>query len=223
MNSEKSQDSGSNTKVTDIAPKSRGVCFIRTWTRRIILGAGLISIATAAFILSPLQNIVYASMDAQDDLTRADYIICLGGDPGRVLEATRLLSDDYAPILIVTNHGSAAEQMRRIAIDWGASPSRVLMDDSSRRTADHPVAVARVGDIDIENDTCIIVTSYTHLARSRAIFEAAGFRHLIMREPRWEREVRPPEGLGWRGRFMVFPSLAYEASAWVKNWLQGNF
>ena len=170
MNSEKSHDTGSNTKVSDIAPKSRGVCFIRTWTRRTILGAGLISIATAAFILSPLQNMVYASMDAQDDLTRADYIICLGGDPGRVLEATRLLSDDYAPILIVTNHGSAAEQMRRIAIEWGASPSRVLMDDSSQRTADHPVAVARVGDIDIENDTCIIVTSYTHLAHDRGPF-----------------------------------------------------
>jgi len=177
---------------------------------------------TAIFILSPLQNLVYARMDAQDRLVRADYIICLGGDHSRVFEATRLLRDGYAPTMIVSNVGEAAERMRRLAVEWGAPADRVLMDDASRRTSDHPAAVANLANIDIKNDRCIIVTSYAHLARARAVFEAAGYRHLIMQEPRWERESRPADGPGWRGRFLVFPRIVYEGAAWALYWIRGS-
>src|SRR5690606_4293660 len=132
-------------------------------------------------------NQIYLAMDAQDDLTIADVIICLGGDPQRVLEAARLCADGYAPVLVVSNQGEAAQRMARLAVDWGAPADRVVVDAASRRTSDHPAAVAAAAGLDIARDRCIVVTSYTHLARSRAVFEAAGYRHLIMREPRWER------------------------------------
>ncbi|MCA9256907.1 MAG: YdcF family protein [Phycisphaerales bacterium] len=184
--------------------------------------SGTLLIAVSLFILSPLPNIIYQAMDGQDELRKADVIICLGGDPGRVIEAARLLQDGYAPTMIVTNFGPAAHRMRSQAIEWGASPDRVLVEASSRRTADHPAAVAKVGGIDIANDTCIIVTSYTHLLRARAVFEKAGYRNIIMQEPRWERQARDWNGISWRGRFLIFPKLVYEGAGWALYWVRGD-
>lgn len=172
-------------------------------------------------VLTPLTDRVFFAFDVQDELAPADWIICLGGDAGRAVEASRLLQDGYAPTLIVTNRGPAARRLGRQAIEWGAPADRVLIEDQSSRTADHPALVAQLGGIDIAHDTCIIVTSYTHMARARRIFEDAGYQHLIMREMRWQRQSRPQRNLTWRQRLLVTPSMMYEAAGWCRYLLTG--
>jgi uncharacterized SAM-binding protein YcdF (DUF218 family) len=173
------------------------------------------------FVLTPLAGWWFDAMDCQDELQAAEYIICLGGEPQRVLEAARLLEEGYAERLVVSNHGPAAGMMRDLAIEWGAAPDRVLVDDQSWTTRDHPDAVSRAAGIDRERDVCIIVTSYLHAARSRACFEKAGYRRLILREPRWQRRFRDPDGLNFSRRVKMLPQLMYEGAAWVEYWLRG--
>lgn len=172
-------------------------------------------------VVTPVTTWVYNTMDCQDQLAPARYIICLGGNPSRVIEAARLLKEGHADKLIVSNNDRGSARMRDLAIAWGAPPESVLVDNLSFKTLDHPEAIRQAVGLDPANDVCIIVTSYTHMARSRACFERAGYRHILMREPRWERQFRPARGLGWKGRFLVLPKLVYEGAAWVEYWVRG--
>ena len=172
-------------------------------------------------VFSPIPDWILATMDRQSPLAPAKYIICLGGNPSRVIEATRLLQEGYGEKLIVSNHGDASIRMRDLAIDWGAPPDKVLMDVNSWKTLDHPDAIRRAFHLDPANDLCIIVTSYTHMARSRACFRRAGYRHILMREPRWERQFRTAGHPSWKRRFLIFPKLVYEGAAWVEYWVRG--
>lgn len=203
---------------TAIAGDGLKRCRCLRWTVRalaLVMGLHLLLVVT------PLTAWWFAAMDAQDELQPAEYIVCLGGDPQRVLEATRLLEEGHAQRLVVSNHGPAANMMRDLAIEWGAPPGRVIVDAESRTTRDHPSSVGRAAGIDPDRDTCIIVTSYAHMARSRACFEKAGYRRLIMREPRWERRFRDPQGLNFSERVKRLPVLVYEGAAWVEYWLLG--
>lgn len=182
----------------------------------------LLAAAVACFlllVLSPLPEWAYARMDRQDPLRPAKYIICLGGNPNRVIEAVLLLNEGYGEKLIVSNNPAASPMMRDLAIEFGAAPDRVLMDNQSWRTADHPGSVVRSCGVDPGRDPCIIVTSYEHLMRSKACFEKAGYRDICMREVRWERRFHHSRGL--RGHIAIMPSLVYEYAAMAEYWLRG--
>lgn len=194
----------------------------RRVVRTLVFSVGILAILTALFILTPITSTIYYAMDAQDELAPSDFIICLGGDASRIIESARLLQEGYAPTMIVTNHDGAAVRMREQAIEWGAPPDRVLTEATSTCTNDHPEAVAELAGIDIAHDRCIIVTSYTHLLRARAVFEKAGYRNIIMQEPRWERQARDWNGISWRGRFLIFPKLVYEGAGWALYWVRGD-
>lgn len=187
---------------------------------RILLGLAATGVVT---VVTPAGRWLYLSFDCQTDLRRADYIICLGGDPVRVLEATRLLEEGRAETLIVSDFGVTARLMRDAAVEWGAPAERVLVDDQSRRTADHAESIARNLGVDPEDDVCIIVTSYLHLPRAAACFEKAGYRHIIPRELRWERAARQQPGwqFGVKARFRYSTHLIYEYAAWVEYWVRG--
>jgi len=212
----------SDESQTSPPPVSRGrFATLGRWLRRGLGLFGLIVLLALLVVLSPVTDRVYFGMDCQDGLDRADWIICLGGDGGRVLEGARLLQDGYAPKLIVTNRGAAANVMAQQAIEWGADPRHVLIEDQSSRTADHPDLVAELAGIERNRDRCIIVTSYTHMKRARHIFADAGYQHLIMREMRWQRVARGTGKLNWRQRLLVAPRLCYEAAGWCRYWLFG--
>lgn len=190
------------------------------WAEHVVAGGSVFAVLLA---LSPVPKWIYRSFDRAGDLQPARYAIALGGDMDRVIEAARLVREGAAEKLIVSNHGEAAEWMRQIALDWGAPPDRILVDDRSVRTADHPAGAVRLG-VDPQNDVCIIVTTYTHLARAEAVFQRAGFRRIVLREPRWHRYVRdraPADG-GMMWRWMEMPSIVYESAAWVRYWLAGQ-
>jgi len=190
------------------------------WGEHLCAGGFLVGLLV---FLSPLPGMIYRSFGRGGELRHADYVICLGGNMERVVEAARLVKDGVGDRLIVSNHGEAARLMREIAVEWGAPADRILVDDESFRTTDHPAGARRLR-VDPEKDTCIIVTDYTHLARSEAVFRRAGFRHVIMREPRWDRQNRermpPGGGLVWR--FMEMPGIVYESAAWARYWLSGD-
>jgi uncharacterized SAM-binding protein YcdF (DUF218 family) len=178
------------------------------------------SVLFLMLLFSPIPCWLYRALDRQSDLRPAKYIICLGGAPGRVLEAARLLQEGYAEKMIVSNNELAAPMMRNLAVDWGAPADRVLLDSHAYKTCDHPASVQRSCGVNPGEDVCIIVTSYGHMMRSKACFEKAGYKHLIMREPRWERQFRLPPGI--KGNYWIMPELIHEYAAFGEYWLLGR-
>jgi uncharacterized SAM-binding protein YcdF (DUF218 family) len=170
-------------------------------------------------IFTPATQWLYDALDRESPLVRSKYIICLGGDPARVIEGCRLLSEGYGEKLILSNHGKCTDEMRRLALEWGAPADRILLDRRSEKTSDHPGAIRDDLGVNPAHDACIVVTSYTHLARSRACFRKAGYQQLVMREPRWERDFRSIGG--WKYRFRILPSVVYEYAAWVEYYFRG--
>ena len=206
------------------APSTRASgrrCLIRRslrWAEHFLTAIALLGIL---FVVLPIPERIMDAMDRQGELGRADIIICLGGDPARIIEAARLLQEGYAETLVLSNRAGATELMRETAIEWGAPADHILVDDQVWTTRDHPGSIQRLTGLDPAQDRCIIVTSYTHMARSRACFEKAGYRHITMREPRWERAWRERIDRNMTWRLLILPELAYEGAAWVEYWFRG--
>jgi len=190
---------------------------ILRWIEHILAAAAALWLLT---MLSPLPQWLRAKFDQQGELRPAKYIVCLGGDPDRVIEGARLLAEGYGEHLIVSNNPGAAPLMRELAVEWGAPADRVLVDDGSWRTSDHPASIQRACGVRPADDVCIVVTSYMHMLRSKACFEKEGYRHIIMREPRWERRFRFPDG-GIKTNYWIMPELLYECAALAEYKLRG--
>lgn len=186
------------------------------WVERLSIAAMAVGVFMVA---SPTTYWLYLKLDCQQPLRRADYIICLGGDPYRVLEGVTLLKEGLADKLVLSNFGAAALAMQDQAIAWGAPGDKIVLDTSSHRTADHPAGARKYAGIEPADDVCIVVTSYSHMARSKACFEKAGYKHIIMREPRWERRRATPGE--YRHGYWIFPRLLYEYAAWAEYWVMG--
>ena len=191
----------------------------RRWLRGMEHALAAIGGLLLLMVFTPATQWLHDALDRQTPLAKSKYIICLGGDPARVIEACRLLNEGYGETLILSNHDEYTDRMRDLALDWGAPADRILLDHRSQKTYDHAPALRDHLHVDPANDACIIVTSYTHLARSKACFEKAGYRHLVMREPRWERQFRSAGG--WKYRFRIFPSVVYEYTAWLEYYVRG--
>lgn len=189
------------------------------WLRRFEHVLASMAVIYLLLLFPPITRWIYAQLDRQDSLRPVQYIICLGGDPGRVIEAARLMNEGYGEKLIVTNHDVASWMMRDLAVDWGVPADRILMDESSWQTKDHPGGVAKNCGVDPRNDTCIIVTSYTHLARSKACFQKYGYQNILMREPRWDRQFRSRPS--FRFIFRMLPEMIYEGGACLEYWICG--
>jgi len=195
----------------------------RRWLRRLERCLAFLAILVILWMVTPFQERIYRSMDRQGELQHADYILCLGGSDSRIVESAKLMAEGWADKLIVMNHGPFADYMKRIAMVWGVPEDKILVDTQSVTTRDHPRGAVLLG-VDPEHDICIIVTNYTHMARSKAMFEHAGFKHLILREPRWERAPRESGNytFGWRARINTLSDLLYEGGAWLKAMAAGD-
>jgi uncharacterized SAM-binding protein YcdF (DUF218 family) len=216
MSQDSPQQSGTPTHASDAPRRRRGIRRLFRWIEH---GLAAISAVLILMLLSPIPNLLHVALDCQGDLRPARYVICLGGAPSRVLEGARLLREGYAEKLIVSNNEPAAPMMRDLAVDWGVPASRILVDPNAHKTFDHPVTIQRNCGVDPAHDVCIIVTSYTHMARSKACFERAGYKHVIMREPRWERKFRPPPSI--KTNYWIMPELIYEYAALAEYWVRG--
>ena len=193
----------------------------RRFARWIEHTLAVIGAALVLLVITPATTWLYDALDREVPLARADHIICLGGDSSRVIEAARLLREGYAPDMIVSNHPPFAEEMKDLAVDWGVAADQILVDDGAFKTRDHPRSIAKITGVDPKNDRIIIVTSYTHLARAKSCFEKAGYRNLIMRQPRWERD-RASVTRDWKWRWRVLADVVYEYAAWAEYTVRGD-
>lgn len=186
------------------------------WGVRLLAALGFFF---AVLLFTPLLDVTYLKFDRQGELEKSDYILVLGGESYRVLEAAELWKEGFAPTVVVSNHDEAAEEMRQLAIHWGVPPERIVVDRLSWTTADHPRGIQQATALDPATAQCIVVTNFMHMARSKAVFEKAGYRRLIFREPRWTRVRRAPQAV--KTRLRVLPEVIYECAAWVEYWVRG--
>lgn len=203
-------------------PRRAKITLVRRWLRRAERCLAALAILVILWLVTPFQEWIYRSMDRQGELRHAKYLLCLGGSDSRIVECAKLMAEGWADTMIVMNHGVYSQYMKNVTLGWGVPEDRILVDSQSVTTRDHPRGAILLG-VDPVKDTCIIVTNYTHMARSKAMFEHAGFKHLILREPRWERAPRESGvyTFGWRAKIDTLGALLYEGGAWLKAKWQG--
>lgn len=214
------EHTGSKDAGTSTRPR---LSIAHRWLRRAERCLAVLAILAILWLVTPFQEWIYRSMDRQGDLRHAKYLLCLGGSDSRLVESAKLIAEGWADYLVVMNHGPFSLYMKNVALEWGVPEDRILVDSQSVTTRDHPRGAMLLG-VDPAKDTCIIVTNYTHMARSQAMFEHAGFKHLILREPRWERAPRESRSYryGFRARIATLGDLFYEGGAWLKAKVAGD-
>jgi hypothetical protein len=159
-----------------------------------------------------------------DPLTKADYIVVLGGNDDRAIEAANLYRQGWAPKVIVSSLKHDALRLADLIKNYGVSADDILVDGVGTRTATHPETVALLPGVDKKTDRFIVLTSPYHTSRSRACFERGRYEHICMQSPAWRmggryRRSRP----GWTQRAATLGSKLYEVLAWtmyrVRGWL----
>jgi uncharacterized SAM-binding protein YcdF (DUF218 family) len=183
-----------------------------------------VTAAGAVLVYTPAGRAVAERFVTIDSLAKADYIIVLGGDHARGVEAANLYREGWAPKVIVTSDGDAADKLAEVVRAYGVPAKDILIDRAATRTNDHPATVAALSGIDRSRDRFIIVTSQFHTGRSKAVFTQQGYRNITFRCPRWETmgDLANP---GPQGRLPTadLPPLVYEVAAWwmykIKGWV----
>lgn len=189
------------------------------WTRNVL---ALCMLGIVIFVMTPLENRVYDALNvAIFDPDKADAILCLGGGWGREERAAILWHRKFAPVVAVSNKAGAAEWMRTMVQEQGVPRHRILVDNTSATTHDHPEGIARLPGINRETQRFIIVTDRPHSRRARACFLKAGYKNVVV----WSGYRTVPGNSYWSHcswRIYNLPPLIYEMSAWVKYKLQGK-
>lgn len=178
-------------------------------------------LSAAVLAFTPLGYRLGRALIVVDPIARSDYIVVLGGDNSRAVEAAQLYREGWAPKVIVTSN-QGAKLMGAVAKAYGVPEADLVIDDTSRRTADHPGAVAKLEGIDREESRLIVVTTAFHTSRAKACFVRAGYRNIRMRVPRWEAggEYEAPRR-GFTSPVRHLPAIIHELLAWVRYKLSG--
>ncbi len=166
-------------------------------------------------IFTPAGKWAEDKMVSVDKLGKADYIVVLGGDIERTIEAARLYSLGWAPKVIVTSTGSNADDMAALAVEFGVKKEDIIVEPNSKRTANHPEAVAKLPGVDKKKQRFIILTSYLHSGRARRCFENDGYRKIMVVTPAWRYGGKMGlEKDGWYHRLRNIPAMARETVGW---------
>jgi uncharacterized SAM-binding protein YcdF (DUF218 family) len=185
-----------------------------------ILALGMLSLVV--LLVTPIPERIYTWLDVTAPAENADYIVCLGGNPSRLLWAVEAYRKGYAPRIIVTSLPSAAQWMQRKLVQCGIPESDILVDDQSKTTGDHPACIAALPNVDPALQKFLVVTDYEHSRRAAACFRQGGYQHVTMFGAGFTLREEPESKMRWRWRVMELPRLAYECSALVKYWVQGR-
>jgi uncharacterized SAM-binding protein YcdF (DUF218 family) len=183
----------------------------------------LLVLAVLTLVFTPAGDWLGNALTHVDPLAQADYIVVLGGNDERAVEAAHLFREGWAPTVIVTSADEAADQLSKVAQAYGVPEAAILVDRRPVRTADHPATIAQLPGIDPAHAHFIILTSSYHTSRSRAVFLKAGYRNVILRCPDWRAGGRLDTGKrDWAGRAADVASKLYETLAWalykVRGW-----
>lgn len=168
-----------------------------------------------ALVFTPIGDWLGKSLTHVDPLEQADYIVVLGGDIERGVEAAELYRQGYAPKVVFSSRPEGVEHDAQVARLYGLPAEAIILDPSPARTADHPQTIGTLPGIDPKNTRLILVTSLYHTSRAKAVFDKAGYAHTCMRAPLWriyeQQHIRP----GWSGRSRDLVGKLYETLAWA--------
>ncbi|MDP6637002.1 MAG: YdcF family protein [Phycisphaerae bacterium] len=165
-------------------------------------------------VFTPVGDWLGEALISVDPLTKADYIVVLGGKHERAVEAARLYRERWAPKVIVTSRKNSAKALAKVVEAYGVPAKDILIDAETIRTATHPDTVARLREVDIKTDRFIILTSPYHTSRSKACFKRYGYEHICMRSPDWRAGGRYGTG-GWSQRAISLFEKVYEVFGWA--------
>lgn len=199
---------------------------LATRAYRVTRGAlALAMLLEVLLVCTPLTETLLGGLVVTEPAAPADVIVCLGGDLSRVAIAADLFHRGFAPRVAVTHLPGAAEEWGNLLVEWGVPADRVLVDATSRTTADHPSGVARLPGIDPATQRFILVTDLEHSRRAVACFRHAGYRHVSV--------YGGPPGLpgsgggsdttlhAFRWRLQHLPHIVCEYAALAKYWVCG--
>ncbi|MBP7936582.1 MAG: YdcF family protein [Phycisphaerae bacterium] len=182
----------------------------------------LIALTQILLVLTPAVERLYAWLDVTKPPAKADYIVCLGGNPARLLWAVDAYRRGFAPKVIVSNHPVAAEWMHDTLIQCGIPRDRIMTDSTSGTTEAHPAGIDRLPGIDPQTTRLLIVTSHHHSRRAADCFAKAGYRHFSVFGAGFLPQKDVAYFMRVRSRLQLLPHVLYEYVGLVQYWLMGR-
>jgi uncharacterized SAM-binding protein YcdF (DUF218 family) len=179
--------------------------------------AALLVVLWLLLVFTPLGGWLGGFLVHVDPLEEADFIVVLGGDPERDVEAANLYRRGYAPKVIITSFDGGADADFDVAARYGLPAGAVLLDRLATHTVDHPRTIMRLG-VDPRVSRVLVVTSLCHTGRARACFLRAGYRQVRMAAPSWQGFV--PQGK-YIDRARDLPVVTYELLARIYYRIRG--
>lgn len=169
-------------------------CFLvwkNKWSGKI-----LITIGTVLFLLlgtAPLRFTLYHLTETNPGKLPEDYkyVVVLGGKIfpneqhptssqitpsllSRLAHGVALVNAREGSILVLTGRGAGeipeAHLMKKFALEMGLAPERIITEQESLNTKDHPKYLAPV----LKKDKFLIVTSSNHMKRALDVFKTHG-------------------------------------------------
>jgi uncharacterized SAM-binding protein YcdF (DUF218 family) len=171
----------------------------------------------ALLMFTPVGVWIARELVATSDPYPADAIVVLGGNMDRVPWGAQLYHQGYAPLVVVTANGEYVEEMANVLRSAGVPETAIRIERNSYTTADHPQAVADLLGI-AKDRPLLIVTDWSHSARSQACFENSGFTQARVVIPDWQS--LPGEHRNTLG-FSSGLRTCYELLGWCKYKLAG--
>jgi len=193
----------------------------RRWRRAVQWAVNLGAAALVVLVFTPLGSWLGWDLVIQDPPAKADYIVVLGGDDERAVEAARLYRDGWAPKVIVSTLAETVDHLAGVAVRYGVAEQAVLRDGKTVRTATHPRTIAALPGVRPERDRFLLVTSPYHTSRAKACFLRAGYRHVTVRAPEWKMQRTIPANQGWKVRTRTLERKLYEYLGWAYYSLRG--
>jgi len=182
----------------------------------------LVMVLFIVLICTPVTDKLYQWLDVTQPPTQADWIVCLGGEPGRLVWTVDAYRRGFAPRVIVSNRRHPAHWMHKKLIQCGVPADRILIEPTSYNTADHPRGIAGLGGIDPKAQKFLVVTDHEHSRRVAACFRRAGFRHVTIYGAGFPLRTNGSFTQRCRWRILALPPILYEYAALLQYWLQGR-
>jgi len=211
-----------STVASASAPR-RGLrgCVGRVYTRTRAVLAG-VTLLLVILVGTPVTDRLYEALDVTGPPQDADVIVCLGGNPARLLWAVDAYRRGFAPKIIVSNLPGAAPWMRDKLVQCGIPRDRIVVDDEAAVTADHPATIAALPGIDPERTRLLIVTDHDHSRRVAACFRKGGFRYFSIVGAGFPLSRQGSFQMRCRWRLLALPRIVYEYAALLQYRLQGR-
>ena len=193
----------------------------KNWIGRLSRAIGWLSAAMVAagilLVLTPVGDWFGRDLAVIDDPPQeADYIVILGGNKERAVEAANLYRQGLAGKVIISSFPDDTEVLADVARRYGVSPRDIILDRHATRTADHPRTISQLAGVDYRGDRFIVVTSLYHTSRAKACFARFGYPRVQIHAPCWRLlDNAVPREREWKVRATELFPKAYEELAWA--------